>query len=48
MVLFLWINGYEHNFSTEEGFDLVVGVAEGIIDLDGSESRIAAHRILRS
>ena len=48
MVLFLWINGYEHNFSTEEGFDLVVGVAEDIIDLDGSESRIAAHRILRS
>jgi hypothetical protein len=24
MVLMLWINGYRHDFSTDEGFDLVV------------------------
>lgn len=29
MVLMLWINGYRHDFSTDEGFDLVVGVAPG-------------------
>lgn len=47
MVLFLWINGYAHDFSTEEGFALVVGVAEGAIDLDESERRIAEHRVVR-
>lgn len=25
MVLLLWINGYRHEFTTDEGFDLVVG-----------------------
>ncbi|KFF59193.1 death-on-curing protein [Cryobacterium sp. MLB-32] len=48
MVLFLWINGFAHNFSTDEGFNLVVGVAEGGIDLDESERRIAAHRVPRT
>lgn len=47
MVLFLWINGYEHAFTTDEGFDLVIGVAEGAIDLDESERQIAAHRVAR-
>lgn len=48
MVLFLWINGYEHDFTADEGFDLVIGVAEGAIDLDESERRIAAHRVERA
>jgi len=48
MVLFLWINGFAHNFTADEGFDLVVGVAEGAIDLDESERRIAAHRVTRT
>lgn len=47
MVLFLWINGYEHDFTADEGFDLVIGVADGEIDLDESERRIAAHRVAR-
>ncbi|TFD24721.1 type II toxin-antitoxin system death-on-curing family toxin [Cryobacterium sp. TMS1-13-1] len=47
MVLFLWINGYSHDFTADEGFDFVIGVAEGIIDLDESERRIAAHRVKR-
>jgi death-on-curing protein len=30
MVLLPWVNGYMHSFSTEEGFDLLLGVAAGI------------------
>jgi death-on-curing protein len=48
MVLFLWINGYAHDFTTDDGFALVVGVAEGALDLDAAESRIAAHRVRRA
>ena len=44
-VAFLWINGWKHNFATDDAFDLVVGVASGEIDLDESERRIRAHRI---
>lgn len=47
MVSFLWVNGFAHDFDTDSAFDLVVGVAEGIIDLDESERRIAVHRIPR-
>lgn len=47
MVLFLWINGHKHNFSTDEGFDLVVGVAAGRLDLDEAARRIAAHALPR-
>ena len=48
MVLFLWINGYAHDFTTDEGFEFVIGVADGGIDLDVSEKRIAAHRVKRA
>ncbi len=47
MVSFLWINGFAHDVDTDAAFDLVVDVAEGAIDLDESERRIAAHRIAR-
>ena len=47
LVAFPWINGLAHNFSTDEGFDLVVGVAEGRIDLDESERRMREHRVNR-
>lgn len=43
-VAFLWINGWQHTFSTDEAFELVVGVAEGQIDLDAAEVRIATRR----
>ena len=42
-VLFLWINGFNHNFSTDEAFDLVVGAAAGRLMLDQSAPAIAAH-----
>jgi death-on-curing protein len=47
MVLLLWINGYRHDFSTDEGFDLVVGVAAGDIDLQHSAFLIEKHLIRR-
>jgi death on curing protein len=47
MVLLLWINGYRHDFSTDEGFDLVVGVAAGDIDLQRSAFLIEKHLIRR-
>lgn len=47
MVLFLWINGFAHDFTSDEGFELVIGVAEGTIGLGEAERRIAAHRVSR-
>ncbi len=47
MVLLLWINGYRHDFSAGEGFDLVVGVAAGDIDLQRSAILIQKHLIRR-
>lgn len=47
MVAFLWINGFQHDFTTDDGFDLVVGVAEGTIDIDSAESSIRMHRTPR-
>jgi death-on-curing protein len=47
MVLLLWINGYRHDFTTDEGFDLVVGVAAGTIDLMDSAAEISSHLVPR-
>ena len=47
MVLLLWINGYRHDFNTDEGFDLVVGVAAGTIDLLDSAAEISRHLVPR-
>lgn len=44
-VSFLWINGWKHSFTTDDAFDLVVGVASGEVDLDESERRIRANRV---
>jgi death on curing protein len=48
MVAFLWINGWQHDFTTDEAFELVVGVAEGRIDLSEAESLLRAHRVPRT
>lgn len=45
---FLWINGFRHDMTTDEGFDLVVGVAEGRIDLKAAASTWDAHLVPRS
>jgi death on curing protein len=47
MVLLLWINGYRHDFNTDEGFDLVVGVAAGTIDLLDCAAEISRHLVPR-
>lgn len=46
-VLLLWINGYRHDFTTSEAFDLVVGVAAGDIDLRESAVAISKHLVPR-
>ena len=47
MVLMLWINGYRHDFVTDEAFDLVVGVAAGDVSLEDSAGMIASHLVKR-
>lgn len=47
MVLFLWLNGYRHDFSTDAAFDLVIGVAEGRLGLEESSARIGDHMVAR-
>ena len=47
MVLMLWTNGCRHDFSTDEAFDLVVGVAAGGISLEDSAGMIAPHLVKR-
>jgi death-on-curing protein len=47
MVLFLWLNGYRHEFDTDDAFDLVVGVAEGRLGLEESSTRIGARLAAR-
>ena len=43
-VLLLWINGYRHEFTTDEGFDLVVRVAAGNTELQESAGLISRQR----
>lgn len=47
MVLFLWINEYRHEMSTDTAFDLVLGVARGDLELDAAASIIRAHLVPR-
>ncbi|GGF27689.1 type II toxin-antitoxin system death-on-curing family toxin [Subtercola lobariae] len=47
MIIFLWINGWQHEFTVDEGFALVMGVAEGAIDIDMGERLIAERRVGR-
>ncbi|GAA0996570.1 type II toxin-antitoxin system death-on-curing family toxin [Subtercola frigoramans] len=46
-VLFLWINGFEHYFTADEAFELVVGVASGSTDLASSAARLSVLRLPR-
>ncbi|MBU8865655.1 type II toxin-antitoxin system death-on-curing family toxin [Paenarthrobacter aromaticivorans] len=47
MVLLLWINGYRHDFTTDEGFGLVVGVAAGDVEVQDSAAVISNHLVPR-
>jgi death-on-curing protein len=46
-VLFLWINGYRHDMSTDTAFDLVLGVARGELDLPEAAEILRAHLVAR-
>ena len=45
-VRLLWLNGYRHSFTTDKGFDLVVKVAAGTVELldSAARSRHLVHR----
>lgn len=45
MVVFLGLNGYRHNFPTDDAFDLVIGVARGSTTIEQSTDLISAHLI---
>ena len=47
MVLLLWVNGFKHDFTTDQGFELVVGMASGGIELQDSAAEITRHLIPR-
>jgi death on curing protein len=47
VVLLPGIDGHRHGFTTHEGFDLVVGVAAGTIDLLDSAAQISEHLVPR-
>ncbi len=47
MVAFLWINGFRHDMTTDEGFDLVIGIAEERIELATAADMIEAHLVAR-
>ena len=43
MVTFLWLNGFKHNMSTVEGFELTLGIAESRLELEDAALIIEAH-----
>ncbi|MBD3943762.1 type II toxin-antitoxin system death-on-curing family toxin [Microbacterium sp. NEAU-LLC] len=47
-VTFLWLNGYRHDMTTDEGFDLVIGAAEGRVDLDASAAVWESYLVPRA
>jgi death-on-curing protein len=46
-VLFCWINGFAHDFGTDDAFDLVLGVAQGSIEIDDAAARIRSPLVAR-
>jgi death-on-curing protein len=47
MVSFLWINGYQHNMTTDEGFNLTLGIAESRLELEAAATIIESHLVAR-
>ncbi len=45
MVSFLVVNGYKHNFTTEEGFDFVLKVATDKLTLEQMATEIENHLV---
>jgi len=47
MVLLMCINGHRHDSTTDDGFALVMGVADGTTDLATAAAKISAHPVPR-
>ncbi|MFT4030441.1 MAG: type II toxin-antitoxin system death-on-curing family toxin [Protaetiibacter sp.] len=47
MVLFLWINGYQHDMDEDTAFDLVLGVARGELEPADAAAIIRPHLVAR-
>jgi death-on-curing protein len=47
MVTFIWINGFEHNMTTEVGFDLTLGIAESRYSLEEAAAILERHLKVR-
>lgn len=47
MVLFLWINGHQHDMAPDTAFDLVLGVARGELEPLDAAAIIRAHLVAR-
>ncbi|MGV3712763.1 type II toxin-antitoxin system death-on-curing family toxin [Pseudolysinimonas sp.] len=46
-VLFLWINGFQHDMDTDTAFDLVLGVARGELEIEESAGLLRPHLVRR-
>lgn len=47
LVAFLWLNGRRPTFTTDEAFDLVIGVTEGRLEISAVESLLQEHTTVR-
>lgn len=47
MVSCLWINGFQHDMTTDEGFSLTLGIAESKLELEDIADVLKKHLIRR-
>lgn len=45
MVVFLFLNGYKHNFTTDEGMEFVLGIATDNITVEQAAEMIRVHLV---
>jgi death-on-curing protein len=47
-VSFLAINGYQHNMTSDEAFDLTIGLATDVLTIEAAAKIISKHLVLRT
>jgi death-on-curing protein len=47
-VSFLAINGYQHNMTSDEAFDLTIGLATDVLTIKAAAKIISKHLVLRT
>lgn len=45
MISFLYLNGYKHNFTTDQGMEFVIGLATDKLSLESAASLIDKHLV---